>query len=88
MKSLDIFLSGLLMVCALALVNAQHRARMQFVELESLKKEAKDLEVEWSRLQIEQSSLADPKHVEAVATGRLGLALPAIDKIWLLGTDE
>ena len=84
MKRLDMALTAILMLCAFALINAQHRARMLFVELESLKKEARELEVDWGKLKLEQSTLADPQRVESVAQSQLGLALPAIDRIVLL----
>lgn len=88
MSRLDIALAAVLMLCALTVVQAQHRARMLFIELEALKKEARELEVEWGKLQLEQSTLADPKRVEAQAKNQLGLVMPAFDKIWLLGTEQ
>jgi cell division protein FtsL len=84
MSRMDIALATLLTLCALAAVQAQHRARTLFIELEGLKKEARELEVEWGKLQLEQSTLVDPKRVEGVAKNQLGLVSPAFDKIWLL----
>lgn len=84
MKRLDLLLATVLMCCALATVQAQHRARSLFIETESLLKEAKDLDVEWGELQLEQSTLAEPKRVEELARAQLGLETPALDKIWLL----
>ena len=84
MKQLDILLALVLMVCALAVVNAQHRARTLFVELEALKREARDLEVEWGKLQLEQGTLTSHARVEALAKTQLGLMTPPLDKVWLL----
>jgi cell division protein FtsL len=84
MKRVDLMLAAVLMVCALATVQAQHRARSLFIETESLVREARELEVEWGKLQLEQSSLAESKRVEELAKTQLGLVTPAIDKIWLL----
>ena len=84
MKRLDVMLAVMLMFCALATVQAQHRARSLFIEREALKKEARELEVEWGKLRLEQSTLADPKRVEFLARSQLGLVLPAFDKVWLL----
>ncbi len=84
MKRLDILLALVLMACALATVQAQHRARSLFVETESLVREARDLEVEWGKLQLEQSTLAEPKRVEELARNQLGLAMPRLDQVWLL----
>lgn len=84
MKRLDILLALVLMVCALAVVNAQHRARTLFIELEALKREARDLEVEWGKLQLEQGTLTSHARVEALAKNKLGLMTPPLDKVWLL----
>ena len=84
MKRLDIALALVLMVCALATVQAQHHARSLFVETESLVREARDLEVEWGKLQLEQSTLAEPKRVEEQAKNQLGLVMPALDQVWLM----
>jgi cell division protein FtsL len=83
MRQLDILLTLVLMVCALAVVNAQHRARTLFVELESLKREARDLEVEWGKLQLEQGTLTSHARVEALAKNQ-GLISTPLDKVWLL----
>ena len=84
MRQLDIVLAVVLMLCALAVVNAQHRARTLFVELEALKREARDLEVEWGKLQLEQGTLTSHARVESLAKGQLGLMTPPLDKVWLL----
>jgi cell division protein FtsL len=72
------------MLCALAVVNAQHRARTLFIELEALKKEARDLEVEWGKLQLEQGTLTSHARVETLAKNQLGLISPPLDKVWLI----
>lgn len=84
MRQLDILLAAVLMGCALAVVNAQHRARTLFIELESLKREARDLEVEWGKLQLEQGTLTSHARVETLAKNQLGLTSPPLDKVWLL----
>lgn len=84
MRQLDIALMAVLMLCALAVVNAQHRARTLFIELEALKKEARDLEVEWGKLQLEQGTLTSHARVETLAKTQLGLISPPLDKVWLL----
>lgn len=84
MRQLDIALAVLLMLCALAVVNAQHRARTLFIELEALKTEARDLEVEWGKLQLEQGTLTSHARVETLAKNQLGLITPPLDKVWLI----
>ncbi len=84
MKKLDIMLALALIVSALTLVNVQHRARTVFVELEALKKEAGELDVEWGKLRLEQSTLTSHARVEALAKTQLGLVTPSLDKILML----
>lgn len=84
MKRLDVVMAVVLMICALAVINAQHRARNLFIELESLKKEARDLEVEWGKLQLEQGTLVSHARVESLAKQELGLVSPPLDKVLLL----
>jgi cell division protein FtsL len=84
MRRLDLLLALVLMLLALAVVTAQHRARTLFVELENLKKEARDLEVKWGKLQLEQGTLVSHARVELLAREQLGLVTPPMDKVILL----
>lgn len=81
MSRINIVLALLLIACALAVVQAQHRARTNFIELERLKKEARSLDEQWGQLQLEQSTWANPARVDAVARQQLGLLAPAQDRI-------
>ena len=57
MNRLTFFLLAALMLCALSLVSAQHQARTLFVAHERAQAEEKQLDIDWSRLQYQQSSL-------------------------------
>ncbi len=81
MSRLNVVLALVLVVCALAVIQAQHRARTYFVELERLKKEARVLDEQWGQLQLEQSTWANPARVDAVARTRLGLVAPPHDRV-------
>jgi len=74
-------LALVLVMCALAMVQAQHRSRTYFVELERLKKEARALEEQWGQLQLEQSTWANPARVEPLARTQLGLVAPTQERI-------
>lgn len=60
---------------------AQHEARRLFVELEELKREKDRLEVDWGRLQIEQSTFATHSRIETLARERLALGPPRDDQL-------
>lgn len=84
MKRLDLFLTLVVLLCALAVVQVRDRSRLQFMDKESLDKEARELEVEWGRLQLELGSLASHSRVDQLARKELGLVPVAPDKIVLL----
>lgn len=73
MNRLCLVLSGLLAVCALGLVTSQHGARKTFVDLEHARAQARQLEVQWERLQVEQSRLANAALIDSRA--RSGLTM-------------
>ena len=81
MSRVNIMLALGIVICALLLINAQHQARKNFVELERLKKDARGMEEQWGQLRIEQSTWASAARVETVARKRLGLITPPLDQI-------
>jgi len=81
MKRLDMFLTLVLIVVALAVVQVRDRSRLQFMDKENLDKEARELEVEWGRLQLELGSLASHSRVDQLARRDVGLVPAPIDKI-------
>ena len=81
MSRVNVVLALLLIACALLLINAQHQARKNFVELERLKKEARGLDEQWGQLRLEQSTWAGSARIETLARTRLGLITPPLDRI-------
>jgi cell division protein FtsL len=81
MTRVDVVLALVLVACALAVIQAQHRSRTYFVELERLKKEARVLDEQWGQLQLEQSTWANPARIDSVARTRLGLVAPPPDRV-------
>jgi cell division protein FtsL len=61
---------------AAAVVYARHQARDLFVHLEKLNAERDSLEMEWGRLQLEQSAWSSHAFVERVANAKLQMNLP------------
>jgi cell division protein FtsL len=62
--------------CAAAVVYSKHRARELFVQLERLNARRDTLEIEWGRLQLEQSAWSTHAFVESVASAKLRMAMP------------
>ena len=61
---------------ATAAIYARHQARDMFVRLEKLNAERDSLEMEWGRLQLEQSYWSSHAFVERVANAKLQMNLP------------
>jgi cell division protein FtsL len=55
------------------LVKTQDKARHLFIELERAKTQARQLEVAWSQLQLEQSNLSKHARIQASAMKDLGM---------------
>jgi cell division protein FtsL len=66
----------ILVVCALALVTSQHRARKLFQELEREQERARQLDVEYGQLQLEMSTWATHPRIEKIARDRLRMVQP------------
>ena len=62
-------------------VGAKHRARQLFIELEELNREQDRLQIDWGRLQIEQSTWATHPRIEALARERLHLTEPCDEQL-------
>ena len=73
---LNLLVCTLLVLCALSLVNAQYQAREQFIELERAQALARQLDIEWAQLQLDQSTLG--KHARIEANARRDLDMVAV----------
>jgi cell division protein FtsL len=86
---INLILLLLLTACALGLVTSQHKARKLFAELEQEQERAKQLDVEWGQLQLEQSTWAMHARVEKIARERLRMSVPDAKRTQMVmpGTD-
>ncbi|HXC08197.1 MAG TPA: cell division protein FtsL [Steroidobacteraceae bacterium] len=57
-------------------IYARHKARDLFVRLERLNAERDSLDMDWGRLQLEQSYWSSNAFVERVANAKLRMSLP------------
>lgn len=69
-------MSVAVLLSALTVVYAKYKSRTLFAELQALKTEKDDLDVEWGQLQLEQSTWTAHGRIEGIARSRLGLTLP------------
>ena len=78
--SLRWFLLFVLGICVLAsgigVVHARQQHRQAYVQLTRLQKQRDELNIEFSRLQLEQATWAETNRIEQVAAERLGMVFP------------
>lgn len=67
---------ALVAVSALMVVSSTHQARLSFFELESLRREAQELEIQRGQYLLEQSTWAAYSRVENLAHKKLRMRLP------------
>lgn len=81
MARLNLVLLGVLVVCALLVVTSQHKARKLYVELQKEQELARQIEVEWGQLQLEQSTWAMHARIEKIASGQLMMHVPPPSRV-------
>lgn len=72
------------MVSALGVVYSRHESRKLFVELQSLQEQRDEMNVDWGRLQLEQSTWTTHGHVADTARERLDMVVPETKSIRIL----
>lgn len=81
MTRVNVLLLCVLVACALSLVTSRHQARRLFVELEREQARARQFDVEFGQLSLEQSTWAMPARVEKIARESLHMQLPAASRV-------
>jgi len=90
MVRVNLLLLAFLIACGVSLVTSRHQARKLFVELERARADARNFEIEYGQLQLEQSTWAMPARVEKIARTSLGMELPNAARVEIvpLGGDR
>jgi cell division protein FtsL len=84
MVRINLMLLAVLVACALALVTSQHQSRKLYIELQKEQEIAKQFEIEWGQLQLEQSTLATHARVERLAAEHLDMSTPPASRIQIV----
>lgn len=66
---------------AIGVVYTKHEGRKLFVELQGLQDKRDAMNVEWGQLQLEQSTWATHGRIDRVARNKLGMVIPAHEKV-------
>jgi cell division protein FtsL len=71
---LNILLTAAVVGCALSVVNARYQSRHLLIELERLNQHARQLEIDWAQLQLDQSTLGKNERIEHIARTSLNMS--------------
>ncbi len=71
-----LILTALVLASALGVVYAKHESRRLFVELRGAERAIDELNVEWGKLQLEQSTWATHGRIEDIASRELQMRVP------------
>lgn len=88
MIRLNLVLFMVLIMTALGTVTAQHQSRKLYSELQMQQEAAKQYDVEWGQLQLEQSTWAMHNRLEQIASDSLHMQVPDAKRIQLVFSKE
>lgn len=77
-------LVALVLVSALAVVYSKHKNRRLYADLAVLQQQRDAMDVEWGRLQLEQSTWATHGRIEKIARQRLNMGNVDYDKVMIV----
>jgi len=83
-KASFIVLSILVMISAVSVVYSRHEGRKLFVELQKQQELRDSMNIEWGKLQIEQSTWATHSRVASKAITKLGMVVPKIEDVRII----
>ncbi len=66
---------------AVSVAYAKFQTRMLFVQMEILRKQRDELDIEWGQLRLEQSTWATHGRIEGLARNRLNMVIPENSEI-------
>ena len=61
---ISFLLTFVLLLCALSVANAHYQSRRLVIELERAQAQARQLDIEWAQLQLDQSTLGKHSRIE------------------------
>ena len=82
---LVLVLTLVVMMSAVAVVQAKHESRKRFAQLQALEKERDQMNVQWGQLQLEQGTWATHSRVERIARTRLNMRVPDSESTVIIG---
>lgn len=84
MTKLNLILFLIVILSALGTVTSQHKARKLYIELQQEQENARQFDIEWGQLQLEQSTWAMHARIEQIARGHLQMQVPETARIQVI----
>ncbi len=72
------------MATSLGVIYSKHQTRKLFVELQALHKQIDELNIEWGKLQLEQSAWSSHGRIEKIARTKLKMKLPSANEVFYI----
>lgn len=76
-RAIVVLLIAALFLSALAVIDARHENRVLFAQLQQLRQQRDQLNVEWGQLLLEQSTWSTHARIEQLATQQLDMQMPS-----------
>jgi len=74
----------LVLASAVGVVFSKHESRKLFVQLQTLQKERDQMDIEWGRMQLEQSTWATHGRIERLARKKLDMTIPRAENVKII----
>ncbi len=87
MARFNLVLLAIAVACALSVVTSQHKARKLYGELQKEQELARQLDIEFGQLQLEQSTWAMHGRIENVASGYLKMRVPTPARVQMVTSE-
>lgn len=84
---LSLMLAGACACSAMVVAWSQHLSRAAWADISVSRLAIDELEVQWTRLQIEQSTFSEHGRIERTASERLGMVYPTLSRSRLIVRD-
>lgn len=88
MTKLNLILIFVLIATCLGVVTSQHKARKLYIELQQLQETAKQAQIEWGQLRLEQETWGMPSRVESIAAKNLNMEVPDMKRIQVVTANQ
>lgn len=74
----------LVMGSSIAVIYSYHLNRSFYSELQSLENKRDEMNLEWGRLQLEQSTFGTHSRIEELAQQKLGMSVPSANEVKMI----